>query len=100
MKVIVVEENEHCAYYDTFSAKVGTTTITMSDKLYRTYTTILGVYVSADTARKVIENEKMELVEKYGEKALDDENIGDMHTYYTFASRVLELEGVNEEEGE
>lgn len=100
MKVIVVEKIEHCAYRETFSEEVGTTTITMTDMLYHTFTTILGVYVSVDAARKALENEKMELMNKYGEKALDDENIEDNHTFYTFASRVLKLEGVDEKEGE
>ena len=93
MKVIVIEKTENYAYSVTFSARVGTATIAMTDKVYHNFTTILGVYVSADAARKAIENEKMELVKKYGEKAHDDENIVDKHTFYTFASRVLELEG-------
>lgn len=91
MKVIVIEKTEYAAYSETFSARVGTTTIAMTDKLYHPFTTIIGVYVSADEARKAIENEKMELIKEYGEKALDDENIEDKHTFYTFASRVLEL---------
>ena len=97
MKVIVIEKIEHTAYSETFSARVGTATIAMTDKLYHTLTTILGVYVSADASTKAIENEKMELIKKYGEKALDDENIADKHTFYTFAARVLELEGNKEE---
>ena len=98
MKVIVIDKIENVAFEETFGAKVGTATITMTDMLYHTFTTILGVYVSADAARKAIENEKMELMKKYGEKALDDENIADMHTYYTFASRVLELEGTDNDD--
>jgi len=100
VKVIVVDKIENVAFEETFGAKVGTTTITMTDMLYHTFTTILGVYASADAARKALENEKMELMKKYGEKALDDENIEDNHTFYTFATRVLELEGVDEKEGE
>lgn len=98
MKVVVVEKTEYAAYSETFSAVVGTTTIAMTDKLYHPYTTIIGVYVSADEARKAIENEKMELIKEYGEKALDDENIEDKHTFYTFASRVLELDDNKEED--
>ena len=98
MKVIVVEKTEYTAYSETFRATVGTTTIEMTDKLYHPYTTILGVYVSADAARKAIESEKMELIKEYGEKALDDENIEDKHTFYNFASRVLELEDNKEED--
>lgn len=92
MKVIVVDKIKNWAYDTTFKAKLGTATIAITNKLYHTFTTILGVYVSVDAARKAIENEKMELIEMYGEKALDDENIGDMHTYYTFVSSVLELD--------
>lgn len=93
MKVIVVMKVENVAFAETFSERVGITTIVMTDKVYHRYTTILGVYVSADEARKAIENEKMELIKKYGKEALDDENIADKHTFYTFASRVLEVEG-------
>ena len=100
MRVIVVEKIEHCAYHETFSAEVRTTTITMTDMLYHTFTTILGVYASVDLAREALENEKMKLIEQYGEKALDDENIEDNHTFYTFESRVLKLEGLDDEEGE
>ncbi len=98
MKVIVVEKIENYACEETFVAKVGTTTITMSDMLYRTFTGILGVYVSADVARKAIENEKMELMKAYGEKVFDDENLEDNHTYFTFASRVLDVKGEGEAE--
>lgn len=98
MKVIVVEKTEYTAYSETFSATVGSTTIQMSDKLYHPFTTIIGVYISADSARKAIESEKMELIKEYGEKALDDENIEDKHTFYTFASRVLEMEDNKEED--
>lgn len=100
MKVVVVDKIEHVAFSETFSAQIGTVTISMTDKLYHRFTTILGVYASVDMAREALENEKMELIEQYGEKVFDDENIEDMHTYYTFASRVLELEGVDEKEGE
>lgn len=98
MKVIVVDKTEYAAYSETFSARVGTATIAMTEKIYHPFTTIIGVFVSTDSARKAIENEKMELLKEYGEKALDDENIEDKHTFYTFGSRVLELEG-NDEEG-
>lgn len=95
MKVIVVEKIENYANDITFDAQVGTATIAITDKLYQRYITILGVYASADAAREAIENEKMELIEHYGEKALDDENTDDMHTFYGFATDVLELRGTD-----
>lgn len=98
MKVIVVEKIENVAFEETFSVTVGNATISLTDKVYHRLTTILGVYISVDAARKALENEKMELMTFYGENALDDENIDDMHTYYTFSTRMLELEGTNNDD--
>lgn len=100
MKVFVVLKTEHYAFDETISTKIGTTVITMTDLMYRQFTTILGVYASTDAARKALKNKKMELIQKYGEKVLDDEDIEDMHTFYTFTSVMLELNDDDEKEGD
>lgn len=102
MKVVVVEKIEHHACYETFTAQVGTVALSMSDRLYHCFTTILGVYASADMAKEALENERKELLEQYGEKVLDDENIDpdDKHTYFTFSVKFLELKGISEKEGD
>lgn len=97
MNVIVIEKRENFAVEETFSVKVGTTTISTTGKIYHEYTSILGVYASTDAAIKALENEKMKILDCCGAKALDDENIGDMHTFYTFATISLEVEGNDNE---
>lgn len=88
MKVFVAWVIENVALKETFKI---TSHLSVTDKVYQRITTILGVYASANAVRKALDKEKENIVKMYGVKALDDENIKDKHTFYTFACGTYEI---------
>lgn len=91
MRVVIVEKNENIALEEYFEFSSGTSTITITGKVYHRLTSIIGVFSSADMAKEAIDTEKMRILKEYGEKALDDENIEDNHTFYTFGVYVFDV---------
>lgn len=88
MKVFVAWVIKNVALKETFEI---TRHLSVTDKVYQRITTILGVYASANAVRKALDKEKENIVKMYGVKALDDENIKDKHTFYTFACGTYEI---------
>lgn len=89
MKVFVAWIIKNVALKETFEI---TSYFSVTEKIYHRMTTILGVYASADAVRKALDKEKENIVKMYGVKALDDENIKDKHTFYTFGCGTYKIE--------
>lgn len=96
MRVVIVEKNENIALEEDFEFSSGTSTITITGKVYHRFTSIIGVFSSADMAKEALENEKKKILAEYGEKALDDEDIEDNHTFYTFGVYVFDVKEAKE----
>ena len=94
MKVIVVTRSMHSKDPITITLRGREdVSITITGMIYNEYKSVMGVFKTAEAARRFIEENRKEIVELYGEIALDDEYIKDGHTYYTYGSCTKELEG-------
>ena len=95
MKVIVITRSMHSKEPVTITLRNReNVSISVTDMIYTEYKSVMGVFKTAEAARQFIEKNKEELIDQYGEIALDDEYIRDGHTYYTYGSCTKDLEDV------
>lgn len=90
-KVIVVTRREHYPSEVVLTKNLGSFTITVSDVIYYHYDTVIGVFSTADGARKAIEEEKKRILQLHGERALNDEEEG-VYLHYTFSTGTYDVE--------
>lgn len=90
-KVIVVTRREYYPSEVILTKNLGSFTITVSDDVYEHYDTIIGVFSTADGARKAIEDEKKRILQLYGEKALSDDEEG-TYIHYMFSTGTYDVE--------
>ena len=90
MKVIAITETHYFPVNITIPLEVGTAKIEVTDKIYSSYTTVIEVCETVEAAEATIKKRRAHIVEHFGEKALDDENIKDKHSFFTYGTKTLD----------
>lgn len=90
MKVIAITETHYFPVNITIPLEVGTAKIEVTDKIYSSYTTVIEVCETVEAAQAAIEKQRALIIKLYGEKALDDENIKDKHSFFTYGTKTLD----------
>ena len=92
MNVIVITQTEHFAQETTITKMIDSFCLSVTELMYQQYTLVIGACLTADEARKIIEKSKKDKLVAYGPSALDDENIEDMHDYFTWGTATFDIE--------